>query len=182
MPGSKESVEKSDGAGTVDPDVFREIMSGFPAGVTVVTAYDEDGAARGLTVSAFCSVSLSPPLVLVCVDKGSDTLPAIQATDAYTVNFLADGHEELAMRFASKSAGKFDGLSHGPPEHSEGGPILDEDCSAYVVCRVWQTLEAGDHWVFVGRVEDGAFNEGPAPLVYGEKRFAGWRPAEEAAP
>lgn len=165
----------------VDPDVFREIMSSFPAGVTVVTAYGEDGLPQGLTVNAFCSVSLSPPLVLVCIDNESSTLPAIWHSDAFTINFLAAGREELAKRFSSKSDQKFADLSHKPLSNHDGGPILDEDCSAYVVCRTWQSMEAGDHWIFVGRVEDGAFEDGSAPLVYGEQMFAGWDQVREAA-
>ncbi len=165
----------------VEPEVFREIMSTFPAGVTVVTAYSEDGHPQGLTINAFCCVSVSPPLVLVCVDNTSDTLPAIRHKGAFTVNFLAAEHEEIAMRFASKSGEKFDGLSHRPPSHVEGGPILDEDCPAHVVCHTWQSIEAGDHWIFVGQVREGTFDEEPAPLVYGARRFAGWPKVEEKA-
>ncbi len=173
----------ADGAadgGTFDPVLFRRIMARFPAGVTVVTAYGEDGVPQGLTVSAFCSVSLSPPLDLVCVDKESTPLPAIRHSNAFTVNFLAAGHEELALRFASKDSDKFNDLTHGPPNGSAGGPVLYRDCSAHVACRIWRRVEAGDHWIFVGHVEDADLDEDPPPLVYGEQRFATWQQVIEA--
>jgi flavin reductase (DIM6/NTAB) family NADH-FMN oxidoreductase RutF len=96
----------------IDPTLFRDLMASFPAGVTV-TALGDDGDVRGLTVSSFCSVSLDPPLVLVCIDKGSNTLPAIQARSAFTVNFLATGREELAGRLAGKGSTKFEGVRAG---------------------------------------------------------------------
>lgn len=178
---SAERLTEETRAASVDPEVFREIMSTFPAGVTVVTAYSEDVHPQGLTVNAFCSVCVAPPLVLVCVDSNSDTLPAIQRNGTLKVNFLADGHEEIAMRFASKSGEKFDGLSHRPPSGAEGGPILSEDCPAHLVCHTWQSIEAGDHWIFVGEVQGGSFDEEPSPLVYGARRFAGWPRAEKGA-
>ncbi|MBX6764920.1 MAG: flavin reductase family protein [Rubrobacteraceae bacterium] len=166
--------------GELPQEEFREIMSRFPAGVTVVTAYDGAGFPRGLTVSAFCSVSLSPPLVLVCLDRGSDTLAAIRERGAYTVNFLSADGEDMALRFASKGDGKFEGVSHRPPG-SDGGPVLEEGSAAYVVCRVWRTIEAGDHWVLLGRVQGGARRDGEHTLVYGERRFAGWHELLERA-
>ncbi|ABG04740.1 flavin reductase-like, FMN-binding protein [Rubrobacter xylanophilus DSM 9941] len=171
------------GSGRVTPELFRGIMSRFPAGVTVVTAYGDGGEPRGLTVSAFCPVSLSPPLVLVCVDRESETLPAIRSSGGYTVNFLAAEHADLALRFASKGAGKFEGLAHRAPGRCpQGGPVLEGCSLAYVACRLWRELEAGDHLVLVGLALEGASAGGEAsPLVYGERRFAGWRRVLEAA-
>lgn len=171
------------GSGRVTPELFRGIMSRFPAGVTVVTAYGEDGDPRGLTVSAFCPVSLSPPLVLVCVDRDSETLPGILSSGGYTVNFLAAHHAEVALRFASKDPGKFEGLRHRRPQGCpEGGPVLEGCSSAYVSCRLWQEVEAGDHLVLVGLVREGASaGDGVSPLVYGERRFAGWHQVQGVA-
>ncbi|QYJ15055.1 Flavin reductase (NADH) [Rubrobacter xylanophilus DSM 9941] len=167
----------------VTPERFQGIMSRFPAGVTVVTAYGEGGEPRGLTVSAFCSVSLSPPLVLVCVDRDSETLPAILSSGGYTVNFLAADHADLALRFASKGPDKFEGLEYGAPAGCpEAGPVLEGCSSAYVACRLWREVEAGDHLVLVGLVREGASaGDGVTPLVYGERRFAGWRQVREVA-
>jgi flavin reductase (DIM6/NTAB) family NADH-FMN oxidoreductase RutF len=156
----------------VAEDLFLEIMSSFPTGVTVVTTTAANGP-KGLTVSAFCPVSLHPPLVLVCLDNGSSTLAAIRESGGFTVNFLAAGREELARRFAAKMEDKFDGVpSELPPAGT--GPVLTEDSGAYVACRVVQTLEAGDHWILLGEVQDGNLRSDHLPLLYGRRTFSTW--------
>ena len=155
----------------VTPQLYREIMACFPTGVAIVTAHEAGGRPRGLTLSAFCAVSLDPPLVLVCVDKASNTLPALQVSGGFTVNFLAGGREHLAVLYASKAAEKFDGIAWRPPDLPEGGPILHLDCAAYAVCLTRQAVEAGDHWVFIGEVREGAVVEGRLPLVYHRRSF-----------
>jgi flavin reductase (DIM6/NTAB) family NADH-FMN oxidoreductase RutF len=157
----------------IDHLVFREVLAAFPAGVVVVTALGPDGEPAGLTVSAFCSVSADPPLVLVCVDKGSNTLPAIQASGAYTVNNLAHDRSELALLFASKREDKFAGVSWAAAAAlPHGGPILHRDIAAHAVCTVVESVEAGDHWVFIGEVVEAGFDEAAAPLVYHRRTFA----------
>ena len=156
---------------TVSPQLYREIMACFPTGVAIVTAHEAGVVPRGLTLSAFCAVSLDPPLVLVCVDKSSNTLPALQASGGFTVNFLAGGREHLAVLYASKDEGKFDGIAWSRPALTEGGPILHEDSAAYAVCVTRQAIEAGDHWVFIGEVRDGRVIEGRLPLVYHRRAF-----------
>ena len=153
----------------IDQAVFREVLARFPAGVVIVTAMAADGAPFGLTVNAFCSVSADPPLVLVCVDKGSNTLPAIQSARAFTVNVLAAGREELALRFASKRTDKFDGVAWEPREG--GGPVFPHDTSAYLVCTVTDAVEAGDHWVFIGRVIEADHPVDHVTLVYHRRTF-----------
>lgn len=155
----------------VTPELYREIMACFPSGVAIVTASEADGKPRGLTLSAFCAVSLQPPLVLVCVDKTSQTLPALKAAGGFTVNFLAGGSEHLAVLYASKAEEKFYGIAWRQPELPEGGPILHEDCAAYAVCVTRQAIQAGDHWVFIGEVRDGEVIEGRLPLVYHRRGF-----------
>src|SRR6202165_2485309 len=105
----------------IDPQRFREVMASFPSGVVVLTAFGEDDRPRGLTVSAFCAVSLEPPLALACIDKTSNTLPAVQHTGGFTANILAAGREHLARRMASKASDKFDSLAWRPPERRGGG-------------------------------------------------------------
>jgi flavin reductase (DIM6/NTAB) family NADH-FMN oxidoreductase RutF len=158
----------------VDPGTYREILTNFPSGVSVVTARGPDGGPLGLTVSAFCAVSVSPPLVLVCIDKTSATLSAIQGSGGFTVNLLAAGREELAMRFASKSEDKFSGLEWEASPIAEAGPVLTNDTVGYAVCRTDSAIEAGDHWIFVGAVEDGGIDPNEVPLVYARRRFADW--------
>jgi flavin reductase (DIM6/NTAB) family NADH-FMN oxidoreductase RutF len=153
------------------PQLFREIMACFPTGVAIVTAHEAGDRPRGLTLIAFCPVSLDPPLVLVCIDKGSNTLPALQESGGFTVNFLAGGREHLAVLYASKSQEKFDEIAWRRPELPEGGPILHQDTAAYAVCITRQAIEAGDHWVFIGEVCEGAVIEGRLPLVYHRRAF-----------
>jgi flavin reductase (DIM6/NTAB) family NADH-FMN oxidoreductase RutF len=153
------------------PELFREIMACFPTGVAIVTAREAGRRPRGLTLSAFCPVSLEPPLVLVCVDKASNTLAALQAAGGFTVNFLAGGREHLAALYASKADEKFEGIAWRMPRTSEGGPILQEDCAAYAVCVTRRAIEAGDHWVFIGEVLEGGAIDGRVPLVYHRRAF-----------
>jgi flavin reductase (DIM6/NTAB) family NADH-FMN oxidoreductase RutF len=157
----------------VAEEQFLEIMSSFPTGVTVVTTTTADGNPKGLTISAFCPVSLHPPLVLVCIDNQSSTLVAIRESGMFTVNFLAAGREELARRFAAKMEDKFAGVPWDAPAGG-GGPVLTEDSGAYVVCRVVQTIEAGDHWVLLGAVEEGSLRADHLPLLYGRRTFSTW--------
>jgi flavin reductase (DIM6/NTAB) family NADH-FMN oxidoreductase RutF len=156
----------------MDPAVFREVLATFPAGVVVVTAVDAELNPAGLTVSAFCSVSATPTLVLVCVDRGSNTLPAIQQSGAFTVNILAGGRQELAMLFASKREDKFGGVAWKAPRLARGGPVLLGDAAAYLVCKVDQAVEAGDHWVFIGEAVEAGIQEGHPPLLYHKRAFA----------
>src|SRR2546428_9576703 len=95
---------------------FRDVMASFPSGVVVLTAFGRDSLPRGLTVSAFCAVSLEPPMVLACVDKTSNTLPAVQHAGGFTANILAARREQLARRMATKPSDKFDGIAWRQPE------------------------------------------------------------------
>jgi flavin reductase (DIM6/NTAB) family NADH-FMN oxidoreductase RutF len=155
----------------IDPQRFREIMSAFPSGVVILTAFGDDGGPRGLTVSAFCAASLHPPLALVCIDKTSNTLPAVQHTGGFTANILAAGREALARRMATKVSDKFDGLAWRRPEMALGGPILEADSAAYAVCALRDTIEAGDHWVLIGQVTEGKHREGVAPMVFSRRVY-----------
>lgn len=166
----------------VTEDVFKDVMGNVPATVTVVTALDGAGLPAGLTVSAFSVVSLDPPLVLVCVDKESQTLSAVQQAERFTVNFLAAGGEALAVRFASKSARKFNGVVTRPASSLRAsgatlfgyGPILANAACGYALCDVVQAVEAGDHWIFVGHVRDAGRWRDRAPLIYCRRTFSAW--------
>ena len=155
----------------IDAQRFREVMSSFPSGVVVLTAFGDDGRPRGLTVSAFCAVSLDPPLALVCIDKTSNTLPAVQHTGGFTANILAAGREQLARRMATKLSDKFDGLDWDSPGSKAGGPILQNDTAAYAVCALRDTIEAGDHWILIGIVIEGAHREGVTPMVFARRAY-----------
>ena len=156
----------------IEPQRFREVMSSFPTGVVVLTAFGEDRGPRGLTVSAFCAVSLNPPLALVCIDKSSNTLPAVQQSGGFTANILAAGREALARRMATKLSDKFDGLVWRRPGTALGGPILEADSAAYAVCALRDTIEGGDHWVLIGQVIEGAHREGAAPMIFSRRAYS----------
>jgi flavin reductase (DIM6/NTAB) family NADH-FMN oxidoreductase RutF len=155
------------------PDL-RQVMGHFPAGITVVTAFGSDGKPRGLTVTAFCAVSLIPPLVLACIDKGSNTLEALLDAQAFTVNFLSADAEPTALLFASKQEDKFDGRAFRLPKTQGAGPILVNDALAHMECRVREVIEAGDHMMFLGAVVETDMIEGRNPLVYCRRTFAAW--------
>jgi flavin reductase (DIM6/NTAB) family NADH-FMN oxidoreductase RutF len=150
---------------------FREIFAELPTAVAVVTAVGEDGIPRGLTCNAVCSVSMSPSLLLVCVDKRSQTLPAITEARAFVVNFLADDRAPVSDRFAGKAPDKFAGLRWVPAQGAGGAPVLTDAIAAAAECRVEAAIEAGDHWIFVGRVEDVVLAGRPA-LMYFRREYA----------
>ena len=151
----------------LDSDTFREVMARFPTGVTVITT-SVDGQPYGLTVSAFTAVSLQPPLVLVCVDNGSNTLPALLASRSFTVNILQETSTNLALRFASKDVTKFTDVEI---EDATTGPILNADSVAYLCCRVTEIIEAGDHHILLGSVESAGVIGIQEPLLYCNRSF-----------
>ena len=147
----------------IEREQFFALMASFASSVTVITSKGPDGAVRGLTASAFCSVSLDPRLCLVSVDNRSESIAAINESGKFVVNILASDQEEFSRRFASKLPDKFEGVSYrlGPETDA---PILD-GVLAWIECRVFQAVPAGDHTVFIGEILDGTANEG-LPLVY----------------
>lgn len=151
---------------------FMDVMASFPSGVVVLTAFGDDGRPRGLTVSAFSAVSLNPPLALACIDKTSNTLPAVQHTGGFTANILAAGREPLAQHMATKLTDKFDGIAWRRPESKIGGPILERDTAAYAVCTLRDTIEAGDHWILIGLVTEGDHQGGVVPLVFTRRAYS----------
>jgi flavin reductase (DIM6/NTAB) family NADH-FMN oxidoreductase RutF len=147
----------------VDREQFFALMASFASSVTVITSRGPDGVVRGLTASAFCSVSLDPRLCLVSVDNRSESIAAVTESGKFVVNILASDQEEISRRFASKLPDKFEGISyrHGPETDA---PILD-GVLAWIECRVYQMVPGGDHTVFIGEILDGTANEG-LPLLY----------------
>jgi flavin reductase (DIM6/NTAB) family NADH-FMN oxidoreductase RutF len=148
-------------------------MGAFPTGVTVVTTLDEDEAPVGLTCNAFASVSAEPPLVLVSLDRTSNTLPALRERGLFVINFLAAGREEMATRCAGKAGDKFEPIAWEPTFH--GLPVLHEDSIAHVSCEVVEEIEAGDHILFIGRVFEACPPDADAvPLLYFRRTFDRW--------
>jgi len=145
---------------TVGPEEFKAALSRFASGVTVVTTKDSEGRAYGITVSAFCSVSLEPPLVLICIERSTLSHSAFDESSAFVVNILREGQAHVSERFASPIPDKF------APDDPSGGSIYRvPGALAYLECRVVKRQEAGDHSIFVAQVEHTDVGQG-RPLVY----------------
>lgn len=151
-------------------DVFREVMSNFAASVTVVTSFAE-GRHHGLTVSAFTSVSLDPPLILICIDHASHSVDALRLARGFTVNMLREGTGAMATKFASKNPDKFAGLVVREPEFRGAGLALPAESFASLECRTVQFLEAGDHTIFIGHVEQAVLYQVAKPLIYWQRDY-----------
>jgi flavin reductase (DIM6/NTAB) family NADH-FMN oxidoreductase RutF len=154
----------------IGPEEFRRALGHFASGVTVITTVDEAGEPSGLTASSFTSVSLDPPLILVCVAHTAHSYPALRDSGRFAVNILSLNQEEVSRRFATAPAGrgseKFEGLAYKPGEL--GLPLLD-DAHVHLECTTRHSYPAGDHTILVGCVET-AFSRGeddsPGPLLY----------------
>ena len=147
----------------IDPSEFRRVLGHFPTGVTIVTSLHEDGSPCGLTVNAFCSLSLEPPLVLVCVENEADSFACIGRAGVFAVNILQEEGEALSRRFSTWGVGdKFRGIAYR--SQTTGSPIL-ESALAWADCRVTDRVAGGDHTIFIGEVLEADAHEG-SPLVY----------------
>lgn len=147
---------------TIDPDSFRAVLGRFASGVTILTARDAGGRDHGMTVSAFCSVSLDPPLVLACVDHTAKMHDLLMQQERVGISILAASQEPLSRRFAELESDRFEGLGY---ERGESGVVLFEDALAHLECRVRDRHPAGDHTVFVCEVER-ADTRQDRPLLY----------------
>ncbi|HTR94598.1 MAG TPA: flavin reductase family protein [Trebonia sp.] len=149
----------------VDPGTFRAVMATVCTPVSVVTAMAGDRP-HGSTVSAFASLSLCPPMVLVSLDVASDLLRHLRASGAFGLNILHDGQAALAAAFARKGDDKFDGVSW---VLQAGVPRLD-GCAGWLGCTVDRLVDGGDHVVAFGRVID-AGHAAASPLTYHQRQF-----------
>jgi flavin reductase (DIM6/NTAB) family NADH-FMN oxidoreductase RutF len=149
----------------VSASEFRQAMGHFATGVTVVTSIGDDGEPVGTTASAVTSVSLDPPLVLVCFDRASLTLQAIRSHGAFVVNVLAAPQKQLSANFARRGlAAAWDAVRHRPGP--TGSPRLHGVLAA-LECTVENRLPGGDHEIVVGRVQDVEIsNDSAGPLLY----------------
>jgi len=147
---------------SVDQSAFRAVLGRFATGVTVVTALDKRGRDAGMTVSALASVSLDPPLVLICVDHSASIYNTLSKATHFIVNILSEGQEALARRFAERGANRFAGIGY---EKGQNGAAVLLETLGYLECEVVALHESGDHDVIVGEVEVAVSNEGK-PLLY----------------
>jgi flavin reductase (DIM6/NTAB) family NADH-FMN oxidoreductase RutF len=145
-----------------DPQLFRKACSRFPTGVTVTTVLGRDGKPYGTTVSSFTSVSLNPPMVLVCIDQRSQMLSHLEVDRCFAVNILGDCQKELSVRFSESRSDRFANVRW----HAgvTGAPVLF-DVPAIFECRIASMTPAGDHVVVIGRVAHVMATDRP-PLAY----------------
>jgi flavin reductase (DIM6/NTAB) family NADH-FMN oxidoreductase RutF len=155
----------NESAAEVSASEFRQAIGHFATGVTVVTSVGADGEPVGTTASAVTSLSLDPPLVLVCFDRTSLTLQAVRAHGAFAVNVLAAPQRHLSANFARRGlAAAWDGVRHRPGP--TGSPRLDGVLAA-LECTVENSVPGGDHEIVVGRVHDvETSSKDAAPLLY----------------
>lgn len=150
----------------IDPVEFRHVLGHLATGVTVLTAYGEDGPV-GMAANSVASVSLEPPLVLFCPAKSSTTWPSLRAAGKFCVNVMSGHHAELTRRFAMKDLDRFTGLDY---VDSPAGPALDE-AVAWIQCSLRDEHDAGDHSIVVADVlELEAFDERD-PLLFFRGRY-----------
>lgn len=146
----------------IDAPTFRSTLGRFASGVTILTARDDSGRDHGMTVSAFCSVSLDPPRVLCCVERSADMYAVITTASHFAVNILTTAQEAISRRFAEERDDRFDGLGWA---RGVTGCVLLDDILAYVECEVAARYDGGDHLIVLGDVIAGASSEG-RPLLY----------------
>jgi flavin reductase (DIM6/NTAB) family NADH-FMN oxidoreductase RutF len=152
---------------TIDPQELRRILGHFATGVTVITTRDLAGAPFGLTANAFTSLSLNPPLILICVDKAAQCYSCFAGSNVFTVNFLREDQQEISRRFATKGVNKFAGLNWH--EGANGAAVLDA-AIGHLECKIVQSYEGGDHTIIVGEVLNGAAS-GERPLLFFKGKY-----------
>lgn len=150
---------------------FREVMSRFATGVTLVTGADERGAPVGFTANAVTSVSLDPLLILFCADQSSTSLPALLRTGRFRVSILGTGSRDLARRFSKEVLPRR--FEDGDLVFPTGGLPAPANAIAWLECRVWKSLPAGDHVVVIGEVMDCGRSLVGDPLVFFGGEFIG---------
>lgn len=146
----------------LDADTFRSVLGRFATGITIVTSRDDAGNDHGMTVSAFCSVSLQPALVLICVDHAASMHGLLLAHPTFGVSILSSEQEAYSRRFSDTEWERFDGIAYS---RGENGVVLLDDALAHLECHVLQHYDAGDHTVFIAEV-DRAEPLGGQPLLY----------------
>ena len=173
------AVTSTRAAPAVDVSAFRQAMSSFATGVTVVTVASGDGNMHGMTVNSFSSVSLDPMLVLVCLNERSRGVSLIARAGAFVVNVLSAGQQDVSRRFADRNrpagSAMFDGVPFEPGV--TGCPVL-ADATASFDCRLWQLHRAGDHLIVLGEVVALVHRPQLEPLIF----HAGTYKALEHAP
>ncbi|MER6961262.1 MULTISPECIES: flavin reductase family protein [unclassified Streptomyces] len=162
-----------------DATEFRRTLGHLPTGVTVITARGQFGRPVGMACNSFMSVSLDPPLIMLCVGNASSTLIDLRQSGTFCVNILANGQEQLCRQFSVKDIDRFAGVRWA---ESPTGPELS-DAVAWISCSIDTEHIAGDHVIIIARVTGLRVNqEEPAPLVFHRGRFGAFRDNEDLLP
>lgn len=158
-----------------DSKYFRSVCGEFATGVTVITS-GKNPSFHGMTANAFSSLSLDPPLILVCIDKGTHMLQTLQETNAFTVNILAADQQPLSNYFAKSDR------NYGPEEFADIGAQYElgetgmpriAGAIGYIDCQVYSTADGGDHDIYIGEVKACWSQPGSDPLLYFESGYRG---------
>ncbi|MCZ6821240.1 MAG: flavin reductase family protein [Calditrichaeota bacterium] len=155
---------------SVSPEIFKEVMGRFGSSVTIVT-FKHDSGIHGLTVSAFCSVSLEPPRILVCIKKQGSSHEFLSQSERFVVNILAKEQQDLAWQFSNPELGSEDRFAGASYKTTEPGLPVFTDNLAHLECRIVNQFDGGDHTIFLGEVENCYFSEESAPLFYYNRGF-----------
>ncbi len=154
----------------VFPPQFRQVLSRFATGVTIVTVKNKEGI-HGLTVNAFTSVSLEPLLILICIQKNGVSHDALSESEHFVVNILSEQQKDLADRFANvnlSSTERFQNLAY--QLNARGIPILS-GVLGYLECRIVNELDGGDHTIYLGEVERAEVSEEKKPLLFYNSQY-----------
>src|SRR5688572_14954549 len=152
----------------LDAQQLRQAYSLLAAGTSVVTMIAPDGTKIGLTVSAVTSVSVEPPLMLVCINSKSRAISALETGAPFVINLLSRSQEAIGMQFASREADKFAGIAHNT---TDSGALYLNDTLANIECIPHEIVPAGDHYVVIGAVADVQLGDDAPPLVFFRSRF-----------
>lgn len=159
----------------ITADTFRHVLGHLPTGVTIITAHGEEGPV-GMSANSVTSVSLDPPLILLCPAKSSTTWPSIRACGSFCVNVMASHQTEATLAFARRGVDRFKGVAHTP---RPAGPGLDE-AVAWIECELDAEHDAGDHTIVVARVLAVEASAGE-PLVFFRGGYGSFRSHGDAA-
>ncbi|MEZ5535788.1 MAG: flavin reductase [Thiolinea sp.] len=162
---------------TADTRSFRRALGNFATGIAVVTATSPEGITAGMTINSFNSVSLEPPLVLWSIDKKAGSLAVFGQASHFAVNILSAQQVGLSNHFARPGDDKFASVAH---QVVEGGALMLTDCAAVFLCKTWQQVDGGDHWIMIGEVTAYEDN-GYAPLLYHQGSYSLVMPLNNAA-
>ncbi len=157
----------------LDARHFRRACSRFASGITIVTVVGSDGVPHGMTASSFSSVSLNPPLILVCVGSGTKLIDIFREASHFGVNILSEAQRSLSQQFAGSGYDRFAGVTW---RAGLGGAPLFPDVLGTIECERYEIVSAGDHDILIGKAMQADYREGE-PLVHFGSQYRGLEPS-----